>query len=84
MKRILLGLSVAILAGCTSSDGATRATRALDSAGYSQIQITGFRFFGCGEDDNFRTGFAAVGPTGKPVTGVVCGGFLKGSTIRLD
>lgn len=81
MKRILLGLSVAILAGCTSSDGATRA---LDSAGYSQIQITGFRFFGCGEDDNFRTGFAAVGPTGKSVTGVVCGGFLKGSTIRLD
>lgn len=81
MKLILIGLSVAILAGCTSSDGATRA---LDSAGYSQIQITGFRFFGCGEDDNFRTGFAAVGPTGKPVTGVVCGGFLKGSTIRLD
>jgi len=81
MKLILLGLSVVILSGCTSSDGATRA---LDSAGYSQIQITGFRFFGCGEDDNFRTGFAAVGPTGKPVTGVVCGGFLKGSTIRLD
>lgn len=81
MKLILLGLSVAILSGTFLFIGANRA---LDSAGYSQIQITGFRFFGCGEDDNFRTGFAAVGPTGKPVTGVVCGGFLKGSTIRLD
>ena len=81
MKRILIGLSFAVLAGCTSADSATRA---LESAGYSQIKITGYQFFGCSEDDSFHTGFTAVGPTGKPVSGVVCGGLLKGSTIRTD
>jgi len=81
MKRILIGLSFAVLAGCSSADSATRA---LESAGYSQIKITGFKFFGCSEDDSFRTGFTAVGPTGKPVSGVVCSAPLKGSTIRTD
>jgi hypothetical protein len=60
------------------------ATKALVEAGYSDVKITGFRYFSCDKDDWFHTGFSAKGPTGVPVTGTVCAGFLKGNTIRLD
>lgn len=80
--RIIIGvLSVVVLAGCTASD---EAVRALSGAGYAKIEVTGYRFFGCDEKDTFSTGFKAVGPTGQPVSGVVCSGLLKGATIRVD
>lgn len=72
---------VGILAGCTSSD---EATRALTGAGYKDINITGYRFFACDEKDTWQTGFEATGPTGRRTSGVVCSGFLKGATIRTD
>lgn len=76
---ILLALS---LIGCTRPDSATRV---LQDAGYSDIKITGYRWFACGEDDTMHTGFEAKGPTGRRVTGIVCEGLLfKASTIRLD
>lgn len=66
---------------CTQPD---KAKRVLEQAGYTDIQITGYRPFMAGKDDTFSTGFRAKGPTGKVVTGAVTGGVLKGSTIRLD
>jgi len=84
MKKSLivaLSLIAALSAGCTSSGDATRA---LQGAGYTNIELTGYRFFGCGEDDTFHTGFQAVGPTGQRVSGVVCSGVLKGATVRID
>jgi hypothetical protein len=81
MNKIILVAVLLALAGCTKP---ADSTSSLEGAGYTKIEITGFRFFGCSEDDTFRTGFKAVGPSGKTVTGVVCGGLLKGSTIRLD
>lgn len=62
------------------------ARRVLAAEGYSQIRITGYRWFTCsGDEDYFHTGFTAVGPTGKWVTGTVCKGFfLKASTVRVD
>lgn len=72
----------AALAGCTSADSATKA---LQASGYTDVHITGYRFFGCGEDDWFRTGFRAKGANGQPIEGVVCGGLLfKGNTIRVE
>lgn len=69
------------LSGCTDPTGATKA---LQQAGYKNIQITGYRPFKC-DDDAFKTGFLATGPTGYMSTGTVCGGYLfKGKTIRLD
>lgn len=81
MKKILLILAAVSLTACTSAD---EATRALNSAGYTNIQITGFKLFGCSEDDTFRTGFKATGKDGNPVEGTVCSAFLKGATIRTD
>lgn len=82
MKHLMIAaIAVAALAGCSSSD---EATRALAGAGYKNITTTGYRFFGCDEKDEWHTGFEAVGPTGQRVSGVVCSGVLKGATIRTD
>jgi len=75
---ILVSLS---LVSCTQND---KSLRILEDAGYKNITITGYRMWGCGEDDQFSTGFKAIGTTGRKVSGVVCGGFFKNSTIRLD
>lgn len=79
MKRFII--PIVFLSACTNGDGAVRA---LEGAGYTNIKITGYRILGCSDDDTFHTGFTAKGSNGKPVSGVVCSGVLKGSTIRLD
>lgn len=82
MKKLILALAlVASLSACTNAD---KSFRALEGAGYTQIQMNGYSFFGCGEDDAFHDSFTAKGANGKPVKGVVCSGWFKGSTIRLD
>lgn len=66
-------------------DDVEGATRTLEGAGYSQIELTGYKWFACSENDFYSTGFTAVGPTGKSVEGAVCSGmFIKNSTIRFD
>lgn len=83
MTRTVLAIAcLASLVACSNPD---KATSSLTGAGYSKIEITGFRWTGCGKDDTYSTGFKAKGPTGVQVSGVVCSGmFFKGSTIRLD
>lgn len=83
LHTLLVGaLFVACLSGCTRADHSTEILR---NAGYENIHITGYAFFGCSEDDTFHTGFEATSKTtGNRVTGVVCSGWLKGSTIRID
>lgn len=81
MRLVLIFVLVACLIGCSSANDARRA---LEGAGYTNIHTDGYRFFGCGKEDTFKTGFSAVGPTGKRVTGVVCSSWTKGSTIRTD
>jgi hypothetical protein len=70
------------LSACSDASGAHRV---LVNAGYHDIQITGFKFIGCGKDDNFTTGFSAVHPNNPNVRieGVVCSGILKGAVIRV-
>lgn len=77
MKRAILALL--LLTGCTDE----RASRAaLESAGFSDITLTGYNWFGCGQDDSFATGFRAKNPAGRNVEGVVCCGLMKGCTVR--
>ena len=75
-------LALAIMAAACSD--APAAQKALAGAGYTNIQIHGWGVLGCSEDDQFRTKFTAIGPTGVQVTGVVCSGWLKGATIRTN
>ncbi len=82
MKLGLITATVGLLAlaGCTDESN-TR--RTLESAGYTDIQTTGYSWFECGKDDTYHTGFTAKNPLGKPVSGTVCCGmWTKGCTIR--
>lgn len=80
MKKTIL-ITTLILAGCSDPDGAKRAVEAL---GLTDVQTHGWSAWGCGKGDDFTTRFSATNAQGKRVTGVVCGGWLKGSTVRID
>jgi len=80
MKRLVM---FALLMGACTSEGA--ATKALLDSGYTGIVITGWAPLSCSKDDSTCTGFTAVGPGGRRVSGAVgCGYVFKGCTIRLS
>lgn len=84
MKAVFAIALVIGLAGCTD---AQNAQRVLSNSGYSDIQITGYRWFGCGKEDTVHTGFTAKGPNGAHVSGIVCQGwgwFSKAATVRFE
>lgn len=83
MKRlIVIALALALTACAPMSDSS--ATRALEAAGLSNIELHGIAFIGCSDKDFFRKKFTATNSKGERVNGVVCGGFLKGNTVRYD
>lgn len=65
--------------GCTQPPDEVQAILKRD--GYVDVKVEGYAWFGCGEDDTFRTKFSGT-KNGQYVEGVVCSGFLKGSTVR--
>lgn len=85
MKFLISVFSVIVislgLSGCTD---AKNAERILTSQGYTDVQITGYDFFGCSEDDFQHTGFKAKSVNGSDISGTVCSGILfKNSTVRI-
>lgn len=79
---IAMVLAFVFLTGCTDPKGATRV---LESNGYTEIEITGWRPFMKSKGDYYSTGFKAKSSNGKIVTGSVTGGLIfKGNTIRFD
>lgn len=79
-KLIAVMAALGALYGCSSEGDAMRA---LESSGYSEVVITGWKPLSCDEKDFFSTGFNAKNPNGKPVSGVVCSGLLfKNATVR--
>jgi hypothetical protein len=65
----------------TSCTNKTETIRVLEMNGYTNVQAHGYSFFGCGRGDFFSTKFTAT-LNNKTVSGVVCSGLFKGSTIR--
>ena len=84
MKRLSILPIVAGLLLLTACSDADTAERILSDQGFTEIQTTGYAFFGCSKDDEVHTGFNAKSPAGKHVSGVVCTGWFKGGTIRFD
>lgn len=83
MKKMLsLAAIVLILSSCGVNPNKGKA--ALEGMGITDIQITGYSFFGCSKDDSFRSNFVGTGPNGNKVSGTLCSGFLKGITVRFD
>lgn len=68
------------LGGCTVAPN--EATNTLAAAGYTNIDLGGYSWFGCGRDDGFSRTFTATSVNGSHVEGVVCAGLLKGTTVR--
>ncbi len=82
MKKLLILTLVLALTACTQPD---QSKRLLESQGMTNVEITGYNFFGCSEDDSFHTGFKAISVNGTEIKGTVCSGmFFKGATIRYD
>lgn len=81
MKRLSALLLAVAISGCTDADSARRA---LENNGFTEIEITGWRWFGCDQKDAFHTGFRALNTNGRQIEGVVCSGWFKGSTVRYD
>lgn len=77
---LIVGLVACFAGACTAPD---RSAETLKKAGYTDIKITGYEPWACGEDDDFHTGFLARNPNGDWVDGVVCCGIMKRCTIRL-
>ncbi len=78
LVAVVLVLAI-LMMGCTDTP---KSTKLLKSQGYTKIYITGYPAVGCGEYDFWKTGFTAISPSGKRVTGIVCEGVTKGQTIR--
>lgn len=84
MKRAWIIAALFLLAGCSDYDGARRV---LEQQGLSEVNITGYRMWGCSSDDEVHTGFEAKNIKGQKVSGIVCNGwgwFGKGYTVRFD
>lgn len=75
MRSLIAVMAILVLVSCTD---VPTATRAVDDLGLTDIEVTGYRWFGCGDDYTFHTGFRAKNHNGKIVTGVVCSSWLKG------
>lgn len=83
MKAFVTMVALAALVALGACSDADETRRTLKSAGYSNIQTTGWSAFSCGKDDTYSTGFVATNPSGQRVEGVVCCGLVfKGCTIR--
>ena len=80
-SSILLGAAL-LLASCGVNP--ITATRALEAQGLTNVQIEGYSWLGCGKEDTFASNFSATGVNGAAVTGQVCQGLFKGTTVRYD
>lgn len=90
MNKLEVFLSVVLLFGsasiglCRCGPDKGRATSALQTAGYTEIDVRGLSLgLNCSDDDMYITPFKAKGPTGVAAHGHVCCGIFKNCTIRL-
>lgn len=78
MRKLLLLIPLLIVS-CTDESASKDA---LEKAGFTDIELTGWAPWSCSDSDKFATSFEATNPHGNRVSGVVCCGLLKRCTIR--
>lgn len=81
--RLSLVLGAALMLASCGVDPRS-ASRALEAQGMTDVQIEGYSWFGCDKNDTFASNFSAKGTNGAAVTGSVCQGLFKGTTVRFD
>lgn len=85
MKSIIIWLAViacALVGSYKYMFDTQGTTELLKKNGYTDIVIHGYEYFGCDKNDVFHTAFTAKNSNGVVIDGLVCKGFMKGSTIR--
>ena len=81
LPLLVLIVSPFIVSRCHDEAGTVRI---LEAQGYTNVVTDGRAWFSCGKDDVYQTKFEATSPAGKRVTGAVCAGWWKDSTIRFN
>ena len=87
MKKLLLALaavSTLALAACRTDP--VEQVAIVETYGFTEVQMTGYAWFGCPESDDVRAEFTATSPTGQRVKGVFCSGFTefdRGASVRV-
>jgi hypothetical protein len=81
-KIIALSALGIILASCGVNPD--KAKQVLESQGIKNPVVGGYAWFSCSKDDSFGSNWTGEGQNGKQVSGVICGGWLKGYTVRFD
>ena len=81
---IIFSLILAYIIFAVTATDEAGTIRVLTEAGYTTIETQGKNYLSCSTGDVYATNFTAISPSGHQVTGVVCSGFFKGNTIRLD
>lgn len=77
--RLLIVAAGLLLAGCTDT---ASARRIVEQEGVTNVEVTGYRVFGCLKGEDWHTGFTGT-RNGRPVSGVVCGSLFT-SSVRFD
>lgn len=80
LLALLLVVVLAAAAGWKNSR--SRAERAVESTGASDVKLGGWAWFSCGKDDTYAWKFDATNAKGEAVSGYACCGLLKGCTVR--
>lgn len=80
----LILLLAFVFVHCYPASDQDRASAVLEAEGYTEIHMTGWDYWGCGEDDFYTDGFIATSVNGSRVDGVVCCGLFKSCTVRID
>jgi hypothetical protein len=81
----LVFMTAAAATTLTGCGGGNSAKQAVENLGFTEVDISYSLFttsFRCSDSDDFGYNFTAKNTQGKVVSGYVCNGFLKGSTVR--
>jgi len=84
MKILMIITAILILTITASCTKPEETKTILTKQGYTNIQIGGYSLFACSKGDFYSTKFNATSANGSNVSGTVCSGIFKGSTVRFD
>lgn len=80
MKKLLILALIFLTISCKRDEDVAKFARIEK---WDSYQITGVCYFGCGQDDFFKTKFKAF-KNGESFEGCVCSSAFKNSTLRID
>lgn len=81
MYKFFIVVAVIGLSACTDVEGARKTIK---DYGMSPVKVEGYSLFGCGQGDFYHTKFTAMNTQGREVSGIICKGLFKNSTMRLN